>query len=158
MLQIWYTWKGYIKNIEDTTFIIRNNNSKKKVLRITIQEVTDYDKYNTSRLDPQFVKFQATVGDNYISASRLTDNTWVDSDGVLNYVIYDGTISAKETQKVALSLYVDYAPLDNSYQNKGFIGTIKIYVEDDTVTTNWKYYFWQVLSKCMHFISIYVIL
>lgn len=124
------------KNIEDTTFIIKNNNNKRKVLRITIQEVENYNRYNTSRLDPQFVKFQATVGDNYISASRLTDNTWVDSDGVLNYVIYDGTIAAKETQKVALSLYVDYAPLDNSYQNKGFIGTIKIYVEDDTVPNN----------------------
>ncbi len=119
------------KNIENTTFIIKNNNNRSKVLRITIQEVSDYRKYNTSRLDPQFVKFQATIGDRYIPATKLTQNTWVDSDGISNYIIYDGTLNAKSTQRVALSLYVDYAELDNSYQDKGFIGTIKIYVEDE---------------------------
>lgn len=119
------------KNIEYTTFIIKNNNNKKKVLRITIEEISNYQKYNTSRLEPKFVKFQATIGDNYVLATRLTENTWVDEDGTTNYIIYDGTIDAKASQKVALSLYVDYAELDNSYQNKGFIGTIKIYVEDE---------------------------
>lgn len=119
------------KNVEDTTFIIKNNNNKSKVLRITIQEVTNYQKYNTSRLEPRFVKFQATVGDSYIPATKLTQNTWIDTDGVTNYIIYDGTINAKSTAKVALSLYVDYAELNNSHQNKGFIGTIKVYVEDE---------------------------
>ncbi len=117
------------KNVEDTTFIIKNNNNRNKVLRITIEEVSNYRKYNTSRLDPRFVKFQATIGDSYIGATSLTNNTWVDGDGTTNYVIYDGTIKAKSTIQVALSLYVDYALLDNRYQNKGFIGTIKVYVE-----------------------------
>lgn len=118
------------KNVENTKFIIKNNNNQRKLLRITIEEVEDYRKYNTDRLPPRFVKFQATVGDTYISARTLTQNTWIDEEGKTNYVIYEGPIKAKETQQVALALYVDYAPLDNSYQNKGFIGTIRVYVED----------------------------
>lgn len=120
------------RNVENTKFIIKNNNNRNKILRITIEEVENYRKYNTDRLPPQFVKFQATVGDSYIPATTLTQNTWIDEDGRTNYIIYDGTIRAKETQEVAISLYVDYAPLDNSYQNKGFIGTIRVYVEDGT--------------------------
>lgn len=119
-------------NVEDTKFIIKNKNNKSKILRITIEEVSNYKKYNTDRLPPQYVKFQATIGDKYIPATTLTENTWKDSEGKINYIIYEGTIGAKETQEVALSLYVNYAPLDNSYQNKGFIGTIRIYVEDGT--------------------------
>ena len=120
------------RNVENTKFIIKNNNNRNKILRITIEEVENYRKYNTDRLPPQFVKFQATVGDSYIPATTLTQNTWIDEEGRTNYIIYDGTIKAKETQQVAISLYVDYAPLDNSYQNKGFIGTIRVYVEDGT--------------------------
>ena len=119
------------KNVEDTVFIIQNKNRKSKKLRITIQEVNNYAKYNTSRLAPKFVKFQATIGDNYIPATQVDKNSWVDSDGVTNYIIYEGTIEASSRNKVALALYVDYANLDNSYQNKGFIGTIKIYVDDE---------------------------
>lgn len=117
------------KNIEDTTFIIKNNNNKSKTLRIAIEEVSDYKKYNTSRLDPKYVKFQATVGDSYVPGTVLNANTWVDSDDVTNYIIYDGTIAAKSTVNVSLRLYVDYSLLNNSHQNKGFIGTIKIYVD-----------------------------
>lgn len=119
------------KNVEDTKFIIKNNNNRKKRLRITIEEVSNYKKYNTDRLDPKFVKFQATVGDMYVPETTLTKNTWRDSDNRVNYIIYEGILEAKSTTQVALSLYVDYAPLDNSYQNKGFIGTIRIYVDED---------------------------
>jgi len=118
------------KNVENTKFIIKNNNKSKRSLRITIEEVADYAKYNTDRLPPQFVKFQATIGDNYIPATTLTKNTWIDEEGKTNYIIYEGTINAKETNEVALALYVDYEPLTNEYQNKGFIGTIRIYVDD----------------------------
>ena len=116
------------KSVETTTFIIRNKNSYARRFRIVIEEVEDYEKYNTSRLDPRFVKFQAVIGGNYISSTRLDSNTWIDSDGKVNYVIYDGTVKAKSTIDVNLSLYVDYAELDNSYQDKGFIGTIKVYL------------------------------
>lgn len=117
------------KNVQSTTFTIRNNNTTNKTLRIVIQEVTNYKNYNTSRLDPRYVKFQATVEDDYVPASSLTSNTWTDSNGVVSYVIYDGVLRAKSTVDVALSLYVDYSLLNNSHQNKGFIGTIRIYVD-----------------------------
>lgn len=118
-------------NIENTKFIIKNNNTSSRLLRITIEEVSNYRKYNASRLKPEFVKFQATVGDNYVPASKLTSNTWTNSDGVTKYIIYEGRIKAKETVQVALSLYVDYAELNNRHQNKAFIGTIRIYVDDN---------------------------
>ena len=117
------------KNIENTTFIIKNKNTSSRNLRIVIEEVNDYDKYNISRLEPKYVKFQATIGDAYVPTTALNNNTWIDSDGVTNYVIYDGVIQAKQTVSVTLALYVDYSLLNNSHQNKGFIGTIKTYVE-----------------------------
>lgn len=117
------------KNIEDTTFIIRNDNTKGRTLRITIEEVNNYNKYNTRRLEPKFVKFQATVGDNYVPAKKLTDTLWRNSSDRVNYIIYDGVIGAKSTVTVALSLYVDYAELNNEHQNTGFIGTINVYVD-----------------------------
>lgn len=118
------------KNVSDTTFIIRNDNNKAKTLRITIVEISDYQKFNTKRLDPLYVKYQATVGDEYVSARALNSKVWDDSSNRVNYVIYDGVIGAKSTITVALSLYVDYAELTNAFQNTGFIGTINIYVND----------------------------
>lgn len=126
-------------SIQSTTFVIKNNNNRSRVLRIVLEEISDYTKYITDngleymtqngRLEPRFVKFQATVGDNYVPATVLNKNTWVDSDGVNNYILYDGIIGAKETLNVAIALYVDYNLLGNSDQNKGFIGTIKVYVD-----------------------------
>ena len=118
------------KNISDTTFIIRNDNNKARTLRITIVEISDYKKFNTKRLDPLYVKYQATVGDEYVSARALNSKVWDDSSNRVNYVIYDGVIGAKSSITVALSLYVDYAELTNAFQNTGFIGTINIYVND----------------------------
>ena len=122
------------KNVEKTTFTITNNNKEKKVLRITIEEVEDYKKFDNTgklgRLSPKFVKFQATIGDTYIPTSSLNQTPWIDEEGKTNYVIYEGTINARETKKVALVLSVDYAPLTNNDQNKAFIGTIRIYVDD----------------------------
>lgn len=118
------------KSIEDTTFIIRNTNSKQKKYRIVIEEVEDYKKYSASRLEPKFVKFQATIGNNQVRATKLTNETWTDENGKTTYVIYDGTINAQSRLEVALTLYVDYEPLNNTYQNKSFIGTIKVYVNE----------------------------
>lgn len=121
---------NYSKSIEDTNFIIKNTNNRPKKFRIVIEEVSDYKKYKIARLDPKFVKFQATIGDNFVSATKLTSEPWTDENNNINYVIFDGTIGAKATLEVALTLYVDYEPLDNSYQNKAFIGTIKVYVDE----------------------------
>ena len=116
------------KNVEKTNFFIKNNNKKSKTLRITIEEVSDYNKYNTKRLEPQFVKFQGSIGDYYVPATTLTKNTWDDKK---EYVIYDGTITAGKKIEVILFLLVNYEPLTNEHQNRAFIGTIRIYVEDE---------------------------
>ena len=123
-------YSNEIKNLEDTVFIIRNDNNQSRTLRITIEEVASYTKFHTKRLEPRYVKYQATVGDEYISARSLTSNIWRNSSNKVNYVIYDGVIDAKSTVTVAVSLYVDYAELTNEHQNTGFIGTINIYVND----------------------------
>ena len=117
-------------SVQSTTFIIQNNNNKSRVLRIVLEEINDYDRFNTSRLHPQYVKFQATVGDDYVPASVLNANTWVDANEITNFVLYDGVIPPMTSLNVAIALYVDYSLLDNSHQNKGFIGTIKVYVDD----------------------------
>ncbi len=122
---------NYSKSVEDTTFTIKNTNTKSRKYRIVIEEISDYKKFDTDRLEPQFVKFQATIGDNYVPATTLTDNTWTNEKNKVTYIIFDGVIKPKETLEVALSLYVDYAKLNNSHQNKGFIGTIKVYADFD---------------------------
>lgn len=116
------------KSIEYTNFVIKNTSNKTKKFRIVIEEVSNYSKYNATRLSPGYVKFQATVGDNFVAATNLNNKTWTDENRKVNYVIYDGSIGAKSTQEVALTLYVDYAILNNSEQDKTFIGTIKVYV------------------------------
>lgn len=116
------------QNIQDTTFIIRNDNNRPRYIKITIVEVSDYKKFDTVRLNPRYVKFQATVGDVYVPAQALNHNIWRSIDGVSNYVIYDGRIGAKSTLDVSLSLYVDYTDITNEYQNTGFLGTINVYV------------------------------
>ena len=116
------------KSIEYTNFIIKNTSNKTKKFRIVIEEVSNYSKYNATRLSPGYVKFQATVGDNFVAATNLNNKTWTDENRKVNYVIYDGSIGAKSTKEVALTLYVDYAELDNNEQDKAFIGTIKVYV------------------------------
>lgn len=116
------------KSEENSTFIIKNDSNKLKKFRIVIEEVDKYSKYHIDKLLPKYVKFQATIGDDYISSKKLTSETWKDENNKTNYVIYDGSIKAKSTLDVTIALYVDYAELDNTQQNKAFIGTIKVYV------------------------------
>ena len=118
------------KNNQYSNFIIRNDNTRTKRFRIVIEEVDNYSKYNASRLAPNYVKFQATVGDSFVGPNMLDNNTWTDENGKVNYVIYDGSIRAKSSLEVSVNLYVDYAILSNREQDKTFIGTIKVYVNE----------------------------
>ena len=118
------------KSLEISKFIIKNTNNKTKKFRIVIEEVPNYRKYNIERLKPEYVKFQATIGDDYVPASPLTTELWKNENSRTTYVIYDGSISAKASLDVAVTMYVDYEPLDNTYQNTAFIGTIKVYVNE----------------------------
>ena len=112
------------KNKQNTNFIIRNSSGKSKKYRIVIVEETS----NTKRLEPKYVKFQATVGDILVGPKLLVDDTWTDENGKEAYVIYDGVIGAASKLEVAVSLYIDYAILSNEQQDKYFRGTVKVYV------------------------------
>ena len=105
------------KNIQYTKFLIQNTNSKPKRFRIVIEEVKDYSKYNATRLEPKYVKYQALIGTTFISNKRLVEDVW-DNNGTVNYVIdnyilYEGTINAVSTIEVTITLFVDYSELDN---------------------------------------------
>ena len=83
-------------------------------------------------MEPKYVKYQALIGTNFISDRRLIEDVW-DNNGTVNYVIdnyilYEGVINAVSTIEVTITLYVDYSELDNSKQDKYFIGTVKTYV------------------------------
>ncbi len=120
------------KNIQYTKFLIQNTNGKRKSFRIVIEEIDDYSKFNATRLEPRYVKYQALVGSNYISDRRLDEEVWETNGNTYyvidNYVLYDGMIEALQTIEVTVTLYIDYAELDNSKQDKSFIGTVKTYV------------------------------
>ena len=116
------------KNIEYTNFLIKNTKEKKKRFRIVIEEIPNYERYNAKRLEPSYVKYQASIGNEFISPSRLDEEIWQDEDGDTNYVIYEGSIGARATLEIVLTLYVDYAELDNSKQDSTFYGTVKTYV------------------------------
>lgn len=118
------------KNKQYSNFIIKNDNTRMKKFRIVIEEVSNYSKYNATRLSPNYVKFQATVGDTLVGPNSLNNKTWTDENGKVNYIIYDGAINAKQTLEVSVNLYVDYASLSNAQQDKTFIGTIKVYVNE----------------------------
>ena len=116
------------KNKQNTSFIIKNDNKKQKKIRIVIEEIDNYLKYNVKRLEPKYVKYQATIGDNLVGPAMLNDNTWSDENGKVNYVIYDGVVPAKSELDVTVTLYLDYSILYNSEQDKTFMGTVKVYV------------------------------
>ena len=120
------------KNLQYTKFLIQNTNGKRKSFRIVIEEIDDYSKFNATRLEPRYVKYQALVGSNYISDRRLDEEVWETNGNTYyvidNYVLYDGMIEALQTIEVTVTLYIDYAELDNSKQDKSFIGTVKTYV------------------------------
>ena len=100
--------------------------------RIVIEEIDDYSKYHATRLEPKYVKYQALIGNNFISDRRLDEDVW-EHNGTKNYVIdnyilYEGTIDPSSVIEVTVTLYVDYSELDNSKQDTYFIGTVKTYV------------------------------
>lgn len=120
------------KNIQYTNFLIQNTNNQKRTFRIVIEEIDDYSKYHATRLEPKYVKYQALIGNNFISDRRLDEDVW-EHNGTNNYVtnnyiLYEGTIDPASVIEVTITLYVDYSELDNSKQDTYFIGTVKTYV------------------------------
>ena len=45
----------------------------------------------------------------------------------INYILFDGTLEALETDMINVMLWTDYDTIPNSEQNKYFYGTIRVY-------------------------------
>ena len=128
---------NYSKSLETSDFKITNKNKHAKKFRIVIEEVEDYSKFNVTSMKTQaheaayYVNYRATFGNTITSATRLSDVKDKNDKDKNTYVIYEGILGAKSELRVSVVLYIDYEPLDNSFQNKAFIGTIKLYYLED---------------------------
>jgi hypothetical protein len=128
---------NYSKSLETSEFKITNKNKHAKRFRIVIEEIDDYSKFNTVSIKTKdheaayYVNYRATFGNTITSATRLSDVKDTNDTDKNTYVIYEGILGAKSELRVSVVLYIDYEPLDNSFQNKAFIGTIKLYYLED---------------------------
>ena len=79
-----------------------------------------------------YVKFQANVGSTLIPPKTLHDAKLNNmANGKKNYLIYEGRLAPRDSTVVSIVLYIDYEPLDNKFQDKSFIGTIRLYYVSD---------------------------
>lgn len=128
---------NYSKSLETSDFKITNKNKHAKKFRIVIEEVEDYSKFNVISMKTQdheaayYVNYRATFGNTITDSTRLSDVRDKTDTDKNTYVIYEGILGAKSELRVSVVLYIDYEPLDNSFQNKAFIGTIKLYYLED---------------------------
>lgn len=128
---------NYSKSLETSDLKITNKNKHAKKFRIVIEEVEDYSKFNAISMKTQdheaayYVNYRATFGNTITPATRLSDVKDTNDTDKNTYVIYEGILGAKSELRVSVVLYIDYEPLDNSFQNKAFIGTIKLYYLED---------------------------
>lgn len=129
---------NYSKSLESSSFIITSKSKYSRKFRIVIEEVKNYSKFNVVSIKTNeheaayYVKYQATFGNNIISATRLSDSKDTTITSTNTYVIYEGTLGAKAELTANIILYIDYEPLDNSFQDKAFVGTIKLYYIEST--------------------------
>lgn len=112
----------------DNSFTITNNTNEQIKYRVVIE------KSSRSTLDVQYIRYQLSVKDTYITPKRLDSNIWT-SDNIsnslnvkgTNYILLDNTLEAHDTANIKLMLWTDYDTIPNSMQNKHFYGTIKVY-------------------------------
>ena len=130
---------NYSKSEEITKFTVANKSRRSRKYRLIIEESQNYDQYGLVAITDfspdgdYYVKFQANVGSTLIPATTLHEARITDmANGKKNYLIYEGRLAPRDSTTVSIILYIDYEPLDNKFQNKSFIGTIRLlYVSDD---------------------------
>ena len=113
---------------EDNTIKLTNNTNDKITYRLVIE------KSQKTNLDVQYIRYQLSVGNNYIEPSRLDSQIW-NTDEVseslniegTNYILLEKTLDPFATDEIKLMLWTDYDTIPNSMQDKYFYGTIKIY-------------------------------
>lgn len=122
-------------NEVDNEITITNPTNNDLKYRLVIEETEDYQKYNIKKLPADYVKYQIDINYNNSTPKYLNNNIWTIGDileGGLKiekdtYILYEGTINAKSSVDVNLSLWLDYEKMTNEHQNSAFIGTIKAY-------------------------------
>ncbi|MBQ2872460.1 MAG: hypothetical protein IJE89_00455 [Bacilli bacterium] len=123
-----------VNEIENTgnPIIIENNTNELINYRVVIE------KSSRTNLDIEYIKYQLSVGDTYISPTRLDSKIWKYdnlADGLsitgTNYILLDKELEPHAKDEIKLMLWTDYEKIPNSMQDKYFYGTIKVYAWKD---------------------------
>ena len=112
----------------DNGIKLTNNTNNTITYRLVIE------KSERTNLDVQYIKYQLSVGNNYIEPKRLDSQIW-NTDAVseslnvkgTNYILLEKTLEPLATDEIKLMLWTDYDTIPNSMQDKYFYGTLKIY-------------------------------
>lgn len=126
---------GEIETISDNyySFSISNMSKRSVNYKLVLEESINYDKYGYQYkvLPATHIRYDLIIGEKYFEGLNLSSNIWEFNDRT-NYVLYEGTLNKKETlEGVTLYVYFDYADLDNSMQDRMFLGTIRLYIEEE---------------------------
>ena len=124
---------GNIEVVNDNLYVFSiNNDSKDKVnYKLVLEESSNYEKvgYQDKILPAKYIKYDLLISDKFFSGVYLNDSIW-EYDNKVNYILYEGTLNKKMSlDGVTLYLYFDYKDLDNSMQDRLFMGTIRLYIE-----------------------------
>ena len=130
-----YNSDGSIKEIiqdkidlDDNKIKLTNNTNNTITYRLVIE------KSERTNLDVQYIRYQLSVGNNYIDPKRLDSQIW-NTDNIseslnikgTNYILLEKTLEPLATDEIKLMLWTDYDTIPNSMQDKYFYGTLKIY-------------------------------
>ena len=138
-----YDTDGSLKTIitdntdaDDKPIKITNNTNNTIKYRIVIE------KSNRTTMDVQYIKYQLSVGNDYVEPTRLDKKTWKKDEVSeslsitgINYILLEKTLEPQETDSVRLMLWTDYDTIPNEMQDKYFYGTIRIYAWEEIKTS-----------------------
>ena len=113
---------------EDNSIKLTNNTNNTITYRLVIE------KSERTNLDVQYIRYQLSIGNNYIGPKRLDSQIW-NTDAIseslniegTNYILLEKTLEPFATDSIKLMLWTDYDTIPNSMQDKYFYGTLKIY-------------------------------
>lgn len=130
-----YDKDGALKDIID--YEPNNENNPIRIINNTNDQITYrlvIEKSEKTNLNIEYIRYQLSVGNNYIEPRRLDSQIWntdevseqLDIAGT-NYILLEKTLEPLASDEIKLMLWTDYDTIPNSMQDKYFYGTIKIY-------------------------------
>lgn len=117
---------------------LQNNNNSSSTYLVVLEETDNYQKHKVSRrLDNKYIKYDVYVNGNK-TGIKVLDNNLKDSSDINglpsdknNYFIYEGKIDKLSELSIKIGMWVDYRDITNEYMNSAFIGTVKVYIENN---------------------------